>query len=67
MNLKRFLTIACTTLCVGASCLALAACGPEIEPATTATVRFDVNTAFQTNVLKDKTVPLGKRVSRPNA
>lgn len=67
MNLKRFLTIACTTLCVGASCLALAACGPEIEPATTATVRFDVNTAFQTNVLKDKTVTLGKRVSRPNA
>lgn len=67
MKLKRLLTIACTALCVGVGCLALAACEPEFEPATTATVRFDVNTVFQTNVLKDKTVTIGKRVSRPSA
>ncbi len=34
---------------------------------TTAVVHFDVNTTLQTNVIKDKTVTLGKRVSKPTA
>ena len=34
---------------------------------TTAVVRFDVNTTLQTNVIKDKTVTIGKRVSKPTA
>ena len=34
---------------------------------TTAVVHFDVNTTLKTNVLKDKTVNIGKRVSKPTA
>lgn len=67
MKLKRLITLACSALCVAGTCLAIAACAPEVEEATTATVRFDVNTVFETNVLKDKTVTIGKRVSKPKA
>ncbi len=34
-------------------------------PATSATIKFDVNTTFATNLVKDKVVSIGKRVSRP--
>ena len=34
---------------------------------TTAVVRFEVNTTLKTNTIKDKTVTLGKRVSKPTA
>lgn len=34
---------------------------------TTAVVHFDVNTTFKTNAVKDKTVNIGKRVSKPTA
>ena len=34
---------------------------------TTAVVHFDVNTTLKTNALKDKTVTIGKRVSKPTA
>jgi len=37
------------------------------ENKTTAVVHFDINTEHKTNVIKDKTVTIGKRVSKPNA
>ena len=36
------------------------------EEKTTAVVHFDLNTKFQTNSVKDKTVTLGKRVVQPS-
>ncbi|MBO5736589.1 MAG: InlB B-repeat-containing protein [Clostridia bacterium] len=73
---KKLLTILCSSLMLVAMAGVMSACNfggatessveSNVEKAT-ATVHFDVNTTLQTNVIKDKTVTLGKRVSKPTA
>lgn len=67
MKIKKFLTILFTALIATAAVGMFSACNSEKEEKTTATVSFDVNTTFTTNVIKDKEVTLGKRVSQPKA
>ena len=71
---KRFVTILFSALMAFGVAGCMTACGglgeasSSVEEAkTTAVVHFDVNTNLQTNVIKDKTVTIGKRVSKPNA
>lgn len=72
---KRLLTLLFSALmafgvvgCVTACDMSGGANSSSIEETkTTAVVHFDVNTTLQTNVIKDKTVTIGKRVSKPNA
>ena len=68
---KRILTILFSALMAFGVGAVAAACNPPAQsseaPKTTAVVHFDVNTDHETNVIKDKTVTIGKRVSKPNA
>ena len=67
MKIKKFLTILFTAFVFTGVMGAMAACSSKDEVKTKATVRFDVNTEFTTNVVKDKEVTIGKRVSQPKA
>lgn len=68
---KRIITILFSALMAFGVGAVAAACNPFAQsseaPKTTAVVHFDVNTDHETNVIKDKTVTIGKRVSKPNA
>ncbi len=73
---KKLLTLLLSAVAMVSTAGILTACngggnsGESVESSvekTTAVVHFDVNTTLQTNVLKDKTVTIGKRVSKPTA
>lgn len=67
MRIKKLLTILFTAFLMTGAVGAISACSSEKEEKTTAIVTFDVNTDFTTNVVKDKEVTIGKRVSQPKA
>ena len=67
MKIKKILTIVCSVFVMAFAGGALSSCGGEQEAKTTAVVSFDVNTDLQTNSVKNKTVTIGKRVSKPGA
>lgn len=67
MRLKKFLTVLLGALLITGTGFALASCGEEKGDSTKATVKFDVNTDHETNVIKNKEVTIGKRVSQPKA
>ena len=71
MKIKKLITILCSVFVMSFACGALSSCnfglGNESKEKTTAVVSFDVNTELQTNSVKDKTVTIGKRVSKPGA
>lgn len=67
MKIKKFLTILCTALIATVAVGVFSACNVQKAEDTKATVSFDVNTTFTTNVVKDKEVTIGKRVSQPKA
>ena len=71
---KKLITILFSALMLVSTAGVMAACdfggmgGTESSvEKTTAVVHFDVNTTLQTNSVKDKTVTIGKRVSKPTA
>ena len=70
---KRWLTLLFSAILAVGVVVGVSSCklfnknSAEEEQKTTAVVHFDVNTDHQTNVIKDKTVTIGKRVSKPNA
>ena len=75
MKLKKWIAGICSVFLLAGLGGVMTACGngggsssesETIAPATV-TVKFDVNTTLQTNVVKDKIVEVGKRVSRPKA
>ena len=75
MKLKKWIAGVCSVFLLAGIGGVMTACGGSsdkgsdngpVAPATV-TVKFDVNTTLQTNVVKDKTVEVGKRVSRPKA
>ena len=67
MRLKKFLTVLLGALLITGTGFALASCGEVKGDSTKATVKFDVNTDHETNVIKNKEVTIGKRVSQPKA
>lgn len=70
MKIRKILTIVCSVFVMAFACGALSSCeffNQEPEVKTTAVVSFDVNTDLQTNSVKNKTVTIGKRVSKPGA
>ena len=73
---KKLITILFSTLMLVSTAGVMTACNFNLggansvessEEKTTAVVHFDVNTTLQTNSVKDKTVTIGKRVSKPTA
>ena len=71
MKIKKLLTVLFSVCVLSAACGVISSCAQggqgEVQEKTTAVVSFDVNTDMQTNSVKDKTVTLGKRVSKPGA
>ena len=71
MKLKKLLTVLFSVFVVSTACGVIGGCNfagtQQVQEKTTAVVSFDVNTEYQTNSVKDKTVTLGKRVSKPGA
>ncbi|MBE7100151.1 MAG: hypothetical protein E7364_00895 [Clostridiales bacterium] len=74
MKLKKWIAGVCSVFLLAGIGGVMTACGGKDKGSdngsaapTTVTVKFDVNTTLQTNVVKDKTVEVGKRVSRPKA
>ncbi len=67
MRLKKILTVLCSALLLAGAGFALNSCGGEKGDPTKATVVFNVNTDHETNVIKNKEVTIGKRVSQPKA
>ena len=67
MRLKKIFMVFVSALFLSGTALAISSCGEGKGDPTKATVTFDVNTDHETNVIKDKEVSIGKRVSQPKA
>lgn len=68
MKLKKLLTVLCSAFLLAGAGFALISCGEKDNGSEgKATVKFDVNTDHETNVIKNKEVTIGKRVSQPKA